>query len=157
MRKALLMAAPAIARDKPAPQWDMIEMVTRSWGRELSSWRITPSGTGYWASVNVAPGQAATRAIHSFDDTSGLYGKVRAALTGLPDPAPDANACRNMMTDQPYGVVRFTRAATTIEIAFNAGCQDKAYLPLINRLRAADTLMREFGKTVPVGRTEPAN
>ncbi len=154
----LLLATPAAARDKPQPPtWDMIEMITRSWGRELTSWRVSPSGAGSWANVSVAPDRPAERAIHSFDDSSGLFEQVRRALAGLPDPAPDSARCARMITDMPYGVLRLSRGATTIEIAWNSGCQDTGYKPLLDRLRRADDLVRAVGESTPILRTEPAS
>ena len=51
-------------------------------------------------------------------------------------------------------IIRLTRGATTTEIAWNSGCQDRTYAPFLKVLRDADTLVSGWAKDVPISRTE---
>jgi hypothetical protein len=58
------------------------------------------------------------------------------------------------MTDLPYGTLRLTKGATTIELAFNSGCRDAAYVTYLDVLQEADQLVAGWGKAGEILRTE---
>lgn len=104
----------------------MIAFEVKSWGRPVKSWTLLADG----------------------------YRQVETVLSRLPDPIPDYADCANRMTDLPYGTLRLTRGATTVEIAWNSGCMDDAYRAFIATLKAADAAVADWGRAGRVLRTE---
>lgn len=143
----------------PRPDWDMVAFEVKSWGAPVSSWRILSNGGGSWTEAVRPDGQPPTSvpslAWHEIEPEAANYAELERILRQLPDPAPDADACENFMTDMPYGTLRLTRGATTIEIAWNSGCLDDGYVAFVSTLREADQHMQELGKAAPVSRVEP--
>jgi hypothetical protein len=58
------------------------------------------------------------------------------------------------MPDLPYGTIRLTRGATTLEISWNSGCMDDGYRAFIDLLKAADSLVAGWGRAGNILRTE---
>lgn len=134
------------------PRWDAVAFEMRSWGAVTTEWSVHADGMGFWTGTATdAPvvGARVTRK-HDLAVKSGDYAELLGILAALPDPAPDAAACREFVADMPYGIIRLTRGATTTEIAWNAGCQDKDYAALLGVLRAADAHMAATGRNSPV-------
>ena len=98
--------------------------------------------------------QVQTIAYRTLEADPKRYQELEEILVGLPDPAPDSSECENFIPDLAYGTIRLTRAATTIEISWNSGCQDGAYAPFLKVLRDADTLVSGWAKDIPITRTE---
>ena len=98
--------------------------------------------------------QVQTIAYRTLEADPKRYQELEEILVGLPDPAPDSSECENFIPDLAYGTIRLTRAATTIEISWNSGCQDAAYAPFLKVLRDADTLVSGWAKDIPITRTE---
>lgn len=141
-----------------AGPWDLIAFELKSWGRPVSSWRLLRSGAGSWTEVVEARGgrEPGYHAVwHEVDAGEAGYARVAAELARLPVPAPDAAACAERMSDLPYGTIRLTRAATTLEIAWNSGCMDADYRAFIGVLKAADSIVAGWGRAGRVLRTEP--
>lgn len=141
-----------------AGPWDFIAMEVKSWGRPVTSWRLLPNGSGSWTEVVEARGEGppGLNAVwHEVEVGEAGFGRVVAALSRMPLPAPDPARCADFMPDLPYGTVRLTRGATTLEIAWNSGCMDADYRAFIAILKAADTLVAEPGRAGRVLRTEP--
>lgn len=146
--------------NSPAGTWDMMEFETKFWGRPLTSWRLVPTGEGSWVQAmpgEVSAGQANTLVFHEINIGEEGYRQIADIFGRLPEIAPDFSTCTNFLTDQPYGTVRFTRGATTTEIAWNAGCMDEGYAAFLETLKAADTQMREWGLGSQILRTEKAD
>lgn len=95
-----------------------------------------------------------TIAYRALDADSERYQQLEMILDELPDTAPDSAKCDNFMPDLAYGILRLTRNATTAEISWNSGCQDRIYAPFLKVLRDADTLVSGWAKDIPVTRTE---
>ena len=139
--------------------WDLIEFETKAWGRLMSGWSIGPLGQGAWwvrESDSGEPGPSGPYHIsyHEFDIGPAGFAQVSAMLDGLPDPVQVATDCENFRTDDAYGTLRQTIAATTREIAWNNGCQDADYVAFMDKLKAADTLIASAGRAAPVQRIE---
>lgn len=156
----ILLPEPALAEkahEEEAAGWDWIAFEMNSWGRPVSSWRIRPTGDGSWTQAVSPDGQPfGDYSLVWHEVTAGEEGFARlsAILAGLPEPAPAYDDCENSMTDQPYGIVRLTRGATTTEIAYNAGCLDDGYVAFLDVLREANQLVEGWGKAGKVLRTE---
>jgi len=146
------------ASPPPPPQsWSFIAFETKSWGEPLSSWRLLRNGGGSWTETIKAKGQRLGEysiAWHEIEPNEQNYTAVERVLRRLPHPAPDFSECRNLVTDMPYGTIRLTSGATTIEISWNSGCMDESYRPFIDTLKEADAMVREWGKAGKVLRTE---
>lgn len=162
---ALLIAQTVRADDNhakadhtPSPQWDMIAFEMNSWGQPIRSWRILANGGGSWTVAereeSAPPFSAPSLVWHDIEPEAANYAALEKILAALPDTAPDADACANFMTDMPYGTLRLTRGATTIEIAWYAGCLEEGYVAFMDILKAADVHMEALGKAAPVSRTE---
>lgn len=141
-----------------AGPWDMIAFEVKSWGRPVSSWRLLRSGSGSWTEIVEGRGERAPRysaVWHTVEAAEPGFGRVAAELSRLPMPAPDSRACSDFMPDLPYGTIRLTRGATTLEIAWNSGCMDADYRAFVAVLKAADSIVAGWGRAGPVLRTEP--
>jgi len=146
---------PGLSMDGP---WDMIAFEVKSWGRPVTSWRLLRSGSGSWTEIVEERGDRAPRysaVWHTVEAGEQGAGRVAAELSRLPMPAPDSNGCSNFMPDLPYGTLRLTRGATTLEIAWNSGCMDADYRAFVATLKAADSVVASWGRAGPVLRTEP--
>lgn len=154
---ALPMLMAVAAKDAPSqPEWDMIAFEASSWGEPVSAWRIGKTG-GSWTETVRKDGARIgdyTLAIHEIEGGGKNTREIARILKDIPIPAPDSGDCENFMTDMVYGTVRLTKGATTTEIAWNSGCMDENYRPLLDALKAADARMREWGKAGKVIRTE---
>jgi len=138
--------------------WDMIAFEVKSWGRPVSSWRLLRTGSGSWTEIVEARGDRAPRysaVWHTVEAGDQGFGRVAAELSRLPMPAPDSRDCSSFMPDLPYGTIRLTRGATTLEIAWNSGCMDADYRAFVAVLKAADSIVANLGRAGPVLRTEP--
>lgn len=143
-----------------AGPWDMIAFEVKSWGRALSSWRLLRSGAGSWTETVEERGERSTRysaVWHEVDAGEPGFARVVAELARLTLPAPDPALCSQRMTDLPYGVLRLTRGATTLEIAWNSGCMDANYRAFVAILKAADSIVAAWGRAGAVLRTESLN
>lgn len=140
-----------------AGPWTTIAFEMRSWGKPLSSWGIIPGGSGSWTETITRPEAAMgaySLAYHEIEAGDAGWRELASITARLPDPAPDFEKCANFMTDLPYGTIRLTRGATTIEIAWNSGCTDPGYLAFLDTLQAADRLVTSWGKAGKIIRTE---
>lgn len=143
-----------------AVSWDMIAFEVKSWGRPVSSWRLLRNGSGSWTEIVEERGERAPRysaVWHTVEAGEHGFGRVAAELSRLQTPAPDSRDCSNFMPDLPYGTIRLTRGATTLEIAWNSGCMDADYRAFVAVLQAADSIVAGWGRAGPVLRTEPLN
>jgi hypothetical protein len=150
--------AAELAGTPMAGPWDMIAFEVKSWGRPVTSWRLLQNGSGSWTETVEVRGPQAPRysaVWHAFDAGEPGYARVAAELSRLPVPASDSAACAESITDQPYGTIRLTRGATTVEIAWNSGCMDADYLDFVGALKAADSIVAGWGRAGLVLRTEP--
>ena len=148
-------AAQAPSRPPP-PDFDMVAFEMKSWGEPVVSWQFSPYG-GIWTETKREE-QAQlghyTLVVHDIEPDVSRFIELEQLLRNLPDPAPVNDQCENFMTDQPYGTIRLTRGATTTEIAWNAGCMDDGYAALLDPLKAANELAKEWGQNGNVVRTE---
>ncbi len=150
----------AAAQDSARAEWDMIAFETKFWGRPMTSWQLVPTGGGSWVQSKPDEVSAAgpdTLVFHEIEVGEDGYRRIAEIFSHLPATAPDSSTCTNFMTDQPYGTARFSRGATTTEIAWNAGCMDEEYSAFLDTLKAADTQMREWGLASTITRTEKAS
>lgn len=164
MLMALSLSSPSVAvarsegeQPPPEPDWDLIAFEVKSWGAPIHQWQFSPLYGGVWIGVERKDDPSRivwTKSFHTLDADGARYAELEALVRKLPRPAPDAADCSNMMTDMPYGTIRLTRGATTTEIAWQSGCLDDGYAGFIATLREADSLVTEWGKAVPVSRTE---
>lgn len=148
-------AQPLVARW--SGPWDMVAFEVLSWGHPVTSWRLLSDGSGSWTEAeheDGAPPGDYRLVWHEFTAGEDGYRQVEAVLSRLPDQVPDYDDCTNRMTDLPYGTIRLTRGATTVEIAWNSGCMDDAYREFIEILKAADTLVAAWGRAGQVLRVE---
>lgn len=164
---ALLLAAAAVCPAASATQaaglpmagpWDMIAFEVESWGRPVTAWRLLPDGSGSWTETVAERGQQPPRysaVWHEFEAGEAGFARVARELSHLPVPAPDAGTCADYITDLPYGTIRLTRGATTVEIAWNSGCMDADYKAFIQTLKAADSIVAGWGRAGRVLGTEP--
>jgi len=159
-----LALAPAAAKKPvppPGPDWDFVSFEVKSWGAPITSWRIGPNGGGSWTEAVNEEGQSPraqpSLAWHEIAENPANYIALEEILRRLPDPAPNSSGCKNFMTDAPYGILRMTKGATTIEIAWNDGCRDPDYREFIDILREADQHIAGLGKAAPITRSEPAS
>lgn len=137
--------------------WDMIVFEVRSWGRPVTAWRLLADGSGSWTEAvreDGAPLDKYRLVWHEVAAGEGGYRRVEKVLSRLPDPAPDYADCTNRMTDLPYGTIRLTRGATTVEVAWNSGCMDGGYRAFMETLKAADTAVATWGRAGSILRTE---
>lgn len=140
-----------------AGPWDMIAFEVKSWGRPVTSWRLLRSGSVSWTEIVEARGERAPRysaVWHEVEAGEQGFGRIVAELSRLQIPAPESAVCSNFMHDLPYGTVRLTHGATTIEIAWNSGCMDAEYRAFVAILKAADSIMADWGRAGRVLRTE---
>lgn len=151
----------AVAQDAPPPppppEWNFIAFETKSWGAQISSWRLISNGGGSWTETVKAKGPKLSEQAfvwHEIEPRAQNYITIERILKSLPMPAPDFNDCANFMTDMPYGTIRLTSGATTMEIAWNSGCMDESYRPFLDTLKEVDAQVREWGKAGKVIRNE---
>ena len=137
--------------------WDLIAFEVKSWGQPVTSWRLLADGSGSWTEAvrDVGAALGEYRLVwHEFAAGEDGYGQVETILSRLPDPIPDYDDCTDRMSDLPYGTLRLTSAATTIEIAWNSGCMDDGYRAFVETLKAADNAVATWGRAGRVLRTE---
>lgn len=135
----------------------MIAFEVKSWGAPVHQWQFSPAYGGVWIEVERKPDTEPTvwtKSYHTLEPDGARYAALEAIVRRLPSPAPDSADCANMMPDMPYGTIRLTRGATTTEIAWQSGCLDEEYASFIGILREADRVVTQWGKAVPVARTE---
>lgn len=157
---ALLLSAGGAAQPpltRWSGPWDMIAFEVLSWGHPVTSWRLLADGSGSW--MEAVGEDGASRGDHHLvwhEVAAGEdgYRQVQEALSRLPDEIPDYDECSDRMTDLPYGTLRLTRGATTVEVAWNSGCMDDSYRTFIETLKAADTAVATWGREGRVLRTE---
>lgn len=138
----------------PQPQWSAISFETRSWGTLVTSWTVNDGGDGTW--TGKADAAKPDLKVHEFAVGSDGFEKLESIVRKLPEPAPNYDPCEAFMTDQPYGNIRLTKGATTIEIQWNAGCMDADYLAFMDILRSANDTVAAWGikvKSVGEGRS----
>lgn len=136
-------------------RWDIVTFEMNSWGKPVGSWMVTADGSGSWTeSQQGASFNDYTLIVHEMTADKAHYDALAAILKRLPIPAPVIEGCKTFMTDAPYGRIRIARGATTIELYYNAGCNDPPYAAYLDVLKAADSLVAEWGKTGRVLRTE---
>jgi len=141
-----------------AGPWDMIAFEVSSWGRPVTSWRLLRSGSGSWTEIIEDRGEGSPRSIavwHEVEAGEQGLARVAAELARLPVPAPDAAVCSERISDLPYGTLRLTRGATTLELAWNSGCMDADYRAFVAILKAADSMAAGWGRAGRTLRTEP--
>lgn len=149
-------AQPPTSRSWSGP-WDMVSFEVKSWGHPVTSWTLLADGSGSWTEAVREDGAQPDdyRLVwHEVAAGEDGYRQVERVLSRLPDPVPDYDDCTNRMTDQPYGTLRLTRGATTVEVAWNSGCMDDGYRVFIETLEAADTTVAARGRAGRVLRTE---
>lgn len=149
--------AAAQGENNSATQWDFIAFEVKSWGEPVTSWRVTGLGGGSWTETRkerFEPPGTYTLVWHEIGDDPQRAASLAAILARLPVEAPDPAHCANRMSDLPYGTIRLTRGATTIEIAWNSGCMDESYQAFMAVLKEADALVAAAGRTAPVMREE---
>lgn len=159
---ALLQSADAVAQQTEtrwSGPWDLIAFEVLSWGHPVTSWRLLADGSGSWTEAfrkdDASLGDY--RLVwHEFTMGEDGYRQVEKVLSGLPDQIPDFDDCSNRMSDLPYGTLRLTRGAMTVEIDWNSGCLDDGYREFIETLKAADTLVAACGRAGRVLRIEEA-
>jgi hypothetical protein len=157
---ALLATTAADARQPGTPtkpMWDIIAFEMKSWGRPVHSWMIMSEGSGSFATTMTKPDAPFSQYRIEFREVEAGkpgYAELQQLLAKLPEPAPDSNMCINRMTDMPYGTIRMTRAATTVEIAWDSGCQDSRYRAFMDILKAADQKVEAWGRAGKILRTE---
>lgn len=137
----------------------MITFEVKSWGRPVTFWTLLADGSGSWTEAVTPEGAPTDEYVlvwHEFAAGDDGYAQVTNILSRLPDPAPAYDDCANPMTDLPYGTIRLTRGATTLEIAWNSGCMDENYRAFMDTLKAADTLVGGWGRAAKVLRSEVA-
>lgn len=160
---ALLLGAEGAAQPPTSPwsgPWDMVAFEVRSWGRPVTSWTLLADGSGSWTEAvrqEGAPPDECRLVWHEVAAGENGYRQVEKVLSRLPDPVPDYDDCTNRMTDLPYGTIRLTRGATTVEVAWNSGCLDDGYRAFVETLKAADTMVAAWGHAGRVLRTERAD
>jgi len=159
MRWITLLICTLITATGPVPaaqarsggnDWDMVAFDMKYWGRPRWSWNVSASGKGSWmeaVSENGALFGKYVLTVHEVDAGEEGWRRLRAILERLPPRAPDYDKCRQRITDQPYGTLRLTRGSTTTEISWNAGCMDSDYKAFLDRLKQADTLVGEWGRS----------
>lgn len=148
---------PAAPAPPPGPDWDMIAFEVKSWGEPVSSWRLLSNGGGSWTESVKKEGARLgdyTLVWHEIEPKIANYIAIESILRNLPTPAPDSNDCTNFMPDLAYGTIRLSQGATTTEIAWNSGCMDLEYKPLLDTLKTADQQVREWGGAGKVLRSE---
>ena len=153
---ALCVAAP-VTQASPAltGPWDMITFEMNSWGKPVESWIITTDGSGSWSETkDGASFSEFSIVVHEIVADKAHYEALAAVLKRLPIPAPVTEGCHNFMTDAPYGKIRLTHGATTVELSYNAGCMDPPYAAYLDVLKAAENLVRQWGKDGKVLRTD---
>lgn len=165
---AAVVPVPRGSQERPAPPrtigesalagpWDRIVFERNSWGVPQGAWRLLPDGTGSWTETEReagAPLDSYQLVRHELGIDPAAYARLRAIIESLPFPPPAYAGCTDFMTDQPYGTLRLEKDAAALEIAYNAGCRDDDYRPLIDGLRRADELVTRFGRDAPIVRGE---
>ena len=157
LRKVIVALALVALVPGTVGPWDLIAFEVKSWGQPVTSWRLLADGSGSWTETvreEPAPIGEYRLAWHEFAAGEHGYRQVETILSRLPGSIPDYDNCTNRMTDLPYGTIRLTRGATTIEIAWNSGCMDDGYRAFIETLKGADTTVAGWGRAGPVIRTE---
>lgn len=137
--------------------WDLVALEVKSWGQPVTSWRLLADGSGSWTETVRDDGAlfGDYRLVwHEFAAGEDGYRNIETILSRLPETIPDYGACSTRMTDLPYGTLRLTRGATTIEVAWNSGCVDDGYRTFIETLQAADAAVAIWGRAGRVLRTE---
>ncbi len=156
----LLLGANGAAQPSSSPwsgPWDMVAFEVKSWGRPVTSWTLLADGSGSWTEAvrdEGAPPDGYRLVWHEFAAGADGYRQVEAILSRLPESIPDYDDCANRMTDLPYGTLRLTHGATTVEVAWNSGCLDDGYREFIGTLKAADTVVAHWGRPGRVLRME---
>jgi hypothetical protein len=151
------LAVPPLARAAQAGPWDSIAFEVNSWGNPVTSWSVSRQYGGAWTETvgaHRAMMDDGTRVVHEVAADERKFGALSDIVARLPDPAPDYEKCRDEMTDLPYGTIRLTRGATTVEISWNSGCRDADYVAFLDVLKAADTFVAEWGKPGKVLQTQ---
>lgn len=147
-------AGPVHSAEAVQPGWIAVGYDLNSWGSPLTSWTIRHDGTGTWtkadgfAGKSVAP-RNETRAITV---PEGGIARLQAILDSLPDVPPQREACRNRVTDMPYGTLTLFGSGQGggKSYPFDTGCRDAAYRRYVATLQEADALVAEWGKTGPL-------
>jgi hypothetical protein len=140
-----------------AGPWDMIAFEVKSWGRPVTSWRLLADGSGSWTETVEAQGERAPRpraVWHEVEAGVAGFGRIAGEYARVGFPAPDPQVCVEFLPDLPYGTLRLTRGASTVEIDWNSGCLDAQYQTFIQTLKAADTIVAGWGRAGRVLRTE---
>lgn len=142
-----------------ASGWELVRFETSSWGRVVSGWSIGRAGEGAWwirENTNGDPGPVGPFQVtyHEFDAGPAGFDRLAMLLAALPDIAPVATDCTDFRSDDLYGTVRLTSRATTVEHAWNRGCEDPAYRALLGPLQSADSLVASWGRAAPAVRVE---
>lgn len=135
----------------------MVFFEVKSWGGQVYSWQFTPLYGGvHMETLQREEGQPELRTVgyRTLEPAPERYAQLERILDRLPDPAPDSNACENFVPDLSYGIIRLTRGATTMEIAWNSGCMDREYANFLAPLREADSLVSSWARDLPISRTE---
>lgn len=138
------ISAHATATTPLTGPWDMVTFELNSWGKPVVSWIVTADGSGSWSETkDGASFSDYSVVVHEIAADKAHHEALAALLKRLPFPAPVTEGCKNFMTDAPYGRIRLTHGATTVELAYNAGCMDAPYVAYLDVLKAAESLVAE--------------
>lgn len=152
---ATACAAQETIAPPPGPSFDMVTFEMKSWGEPVVSWRFTSQFGGSWTETERGDRLGNyTLVWHEIEPDVERYIALERILLQLPEQAPSSDDCDNFMTDLPYGTIRLTNGATTVEHAYNSGCMDEDYGAFLDLLRSANELVETWGKDAPVLRRE---
>jgi len=137
--------------------FDMIAFEVKSWGAPANRWQYGHSYGGVWIEVVSDPSDRLgnyTLAFHPIPADRDRYSLLETIIDRLPAEIPNSEECERKMTDMPYGTLRLTKGAVTLEIAWNSGCMDEDYVEFMGVLKEADRVVTEWGREEPAARTE---
>lgn len=148
---AAACTTPAAISTPSAPAWTSASFTMNSWGHPLTAWTVSADGSGAWSESLPRNGQFNDRVTttHVLPADPSAAAQLAASLARLPAASPDVGRCKDRITDQPYGELTLTYAATAKEYRYNAGCLDAPYVRYLDQLRAANELVAARGRTAP--------
>lgn len=140
--------ATPVATTGTAPAWTSASFTMNSWGHPLTTWQVNSDGSGTWTESLPRNGQFNDRVTttHTLPADPTAAAQLAARLASLPATAPSDEHCKERITDQPYGELTLTYAATVKQYRYNAGCLDAPYRRFLHQLRAANEQVAARGR-----------
>lgn len=159
----LLLSACAAGEGTPTPPAGSlagpVTYEVSSWGRRLFYWRVEPGGSGeFWRGTGLGKGEGDVSKYRMTLDAETLRA-FAAAVEPIRARTAKGVACRDEITDMPYGTIVWDYPGAKQTYAFDGGCISPDADAVRRQLQAAHDIVEKRARieATPFAVERPAN